>query len=201
MHAIMHPSATRTGTRAGRARGGTRRPRGVLSGDAHVSRDATIVHAIVARILQFSRILRSYFRIKNRFTRCDWDLVLHILFSGPGWLLPSCVLTMSPGSCGLRPLVQPARGHQHHGSRSSQHGLGPSLSIRSLGWAILLVRPPWAASTTKRRAELLADVNSAHDGHFLLILLLVLVLTNPEIPPAHFLYEASGVAIGSARAR
>ena len=145
--------------------------------------------------------LRSYFRIKNRFTRCDWDLVLHILFSGPGWLLPSCVLTMSPGSCGLRPLVQPARGHQHHGSRSSQHGLGPSLSIRSLGWAILLVRPPWAASTTKRREELLADVNSAHDGHFLLILLLVLVLTNPEIPPAHFLYEASGVAIGSARAR
>lgn len=191
MHAIMHPSATRTGTRAGRG-GGGRRPHGHAASRRDDRRTSRVS-------LAYS--LRSYFRIKNRFTRCDWDLVLHILFSGPGWLLPSCVLTMSPGSCGLRPLVQPARGHQHHGSRSSQHGPGPSLSIRSLGWAILLVRPPWAASTTKRREELLADVNSAHDGHFLLILLLVLVLTNPEIPPAHFLYEASGVAIGSARAR
>ena len=191
MHAIMHPSATRTGTRAGRG-GGGRRPHGHAASRRDDRRTSRVS-------LAYS--LRSYFRIKNRFTRCDWDLVLHILFSGPGWLLPSCVLTMSPGSCGLRPLVQPARGHQHHGSRSSQHGPGPSLSIRSLGWAILLVRPPWAASTTKRRVELLADVNSAHDGHFLLILLLVLVLTNPEIPPAHFLYEASGVAIGSARAR
>ena len=187
----MHPSATRTGTRAGRG-GGGRRPHGHAASRRDDRRTSRVS-------LAYS--LRSYFRIKHRFTRCDWDLVLHILFSGPGWLLPSCVLTMSPGSCGLRPLVQPARGHQHHGSRSSQHGPGPSLSIRSLGWAILLVRPPWAASTTKRREELLADVNSAHDGHFLLILLLVLVLTNPEIPPAHFLYEASGVAIGSARAR
>ena len=102
MHAIMHPSATRTGTRAGRARGGTRRPRGVLSGDAHVSRDATIVHAIVARILQFSRILRSYFRIKIDLQDAIGILFCTFYFRVPGGSCRPASLPcpLAPAGCG-----------------------------------------------------------------------------------------------------